>query len=87
VQWIATGGLLQPNAGAAWFALANDFEAHGKGVVEKVRKERPQDYLKIVASIIPKQMELEEVRRSTRRAEDMTDDELVAAIDELRSSR
>ena len=28
-------------------ALADDFEAHGKGVVEKVRTERPQDYLKI----------------------------------------
>jgi hypothetical protein len=25
-------------------ALADDFEAHGKGVVEKVRAERPHDY-------------------------------------------
>jgi Family of unknown function (DUF5681) len=63
--------------------LADDFDLHGQGVVEKVRTERPHDYLKIVASIMPKQMELEEVRRSARRAEDMTDDELVAVIDEL----
>ena len=33
-------------------ALADDFEAHGKGVVEKVRTDRPQDYLKIVASVM-----------------------------------
>ena len=32
-------------------ALADDFEAHGKWVVERVRTERPQDYLKIVASV------------------------------------
>ena len=42
-------------------ALADDFEAHGKGVVEKVRTERPQDYLKIVASVMPKRMEVEDV--------------------------
>jgi hypothetical protein len=41
-------------------ALADDFEAHGKGVVEKVRTERPQDYLKIVASVMPKRMEVED---------------------------
>ena len=34
-------------------ALADDLEAHGKGVVEKVCTERPQDYLKIVASVMP----------------------------------
>jgi len=37
--------------------LAEDFEAHGKDVIEKVRAERPHDYLKIVASLVPKQME------------------------------
>ena len=30
-------------------ALASDFEAHGKEVIEKVRAEKPHDYLKIVA--------------------------------------
>lgn len=35
---------------------------------------------KVVASIIPKQMELEEIRRSEKRAEDMTDDELLAIV-------
>jgi hypothetical protein len=34
-------------------ALADDFEANGKEVVEKVRAERPQDYLKIIAAVMP----------------------------------
>jgi hypothetical protein len=58
-------------------ALADDFEAHGKGVVEKVRTERPQDYLKIVASVMPKRMEVEDVG-PVRRAADLSDDELAA---------
>ena len=60
-------------------ALADDFEAHGKGVVEKVRTERPQDYLRIVASVMPKRMEVEDVGRP-RRAADLSDDELAAIV-------
>jgi hypothetical protein len=56
-------------------ALADDFEAHGKGVVEKVRMERPHDYLKIVAAVMPKRMEIDDVG-PVRRAADLTDDEL-----------
>ena len=56
-------------------SLANDFEAHGVEVVRKVREERPHDYLKIVATILPKQMQLEDLTPK-RRAEDLTDDEL-----------
>ena len=57
--------------------LATDFDAHGKEVIEKVRAERPADYLKIVASLVPKQMEIEDLR-SSRKAEDLSDDELAA---------
>ena len=32
-----------------------DFDTHGK----KVREDRPHEYLKIVASLVPKQMEIE----------------------------
>ena len=60
-------------------ALADDFEAHGKGVVEKVRTERPQDYLKIIASVMPKRMEVEDVGPPCRAA-DLSDDELAAII-------
>lgn len=34
--------------------LTADFEAHGVGVIEKVRSERPDSYLKIVADLVPK---------------------------------
>ena len=55
-------------------AFAQDFEQHGAEVIEKVRAERPQDYLKIAASLLPKQMELEANR--TRPAPELTDAEL-----------
>ena len=60
-------------------ALADDFEAHGKWVVERVRTERPQDYLKIVASVMPKLMEVEDVGPPCRAA-DLSDDELAAIV-------
>jgi hypothetical protein len=62
-------------------ALADDFQANGKEVVELVRQERPYDYLKVIASVMSKRMEREDVRGFTRRAADMRDDELVAMID------
>jgi hypothetical protein len=57
--------------------LALDFEAHGQQVIEQVRTERPADYLKIVASLVPKQMEIDD-RRTHTRAEDLSDEELAA---------
>ena len=45
---------------------------HGKGVVKKVRKERPQDYLKIVVAVIPKRMQIEDAG-PVRKAADLTD--------------
>jgi Family of unknown function (DUF5681) len=39
-------------------ALASDFDAHGQHVIEKVRAERPADYLKIVASSFPSRWRL-----------------------------
>lgn len=35
--------------------LAKDFEEHGPGVIKIVRLERPADYLKIIASVLPKE--------------------------------
>ena len=58
-------------------ALAKHFEANGDAAIETVFKERPHDYLKIIASLVPKQMEIED-KRPPRRAEDLSDDELAA---------
>ena len=58
-------------------ALADDFDTHGVVVIETVRADRPHDYLKIIASLLPKQMEIDD-KRPTKRAEDLSDDELAA---------
>jgi hypothetical protein len=42
-------------------ALADDFEANGREVIERVRAERPHDYLKVCASVMPKRLENEDV--------------------------
>jgi hypothetical protein len=62
-------------------ALAIDFEDHGKEVIEIVRAERPADYLKIIASLVPRQMEIDDLRTS-RKAEDLSDNELAAIASE-----
>jgi Family of unknown function (DUF5681) len=58
-------------------ALSDDFESNGIEVIEKVRNDRPHEYLKIVATVLPKQMQLEDLT-PRRRAEDLTDDELAS---------
>ena len=44
------------------------------GVVAQVRMERPADYLKVCASLLPRQLQAETM--SVVRAEDLSDDEL-----------
>lgn len=56
-------------------ALAHDFEAHGREVIRRVREDRPADYLRIVASVIPNKVE---VRRPL---DDLSDEQLDAAIE------
>ena len=58
-------------------ALADDFDEHGETVIQKVRGERPHEYLKIVAAVLPKQMQLEDLT-PRKKAEDLTDDELAS---------
>lgn len=64
---------------AALKALADDFDAHGVAVIEKVRTERPHDYLKIIVAVLPKRMEIDDAteRKDPR---EMTDDELNATM-------
>ena len=39
-------------------ALHEEFQEHGKAAVEKVRLERPMEFLKIIASLVPREMNL-----------------------------
>lgn len=67
--------------GEAFFsALHDDFEKHGPDAIVKVRMERPHEYLKVVASILPKELNV-----NTRAVEEMSDDELAAGIAALQS--
>jgi hypothetical protein len=52
-------------------ALAKEFEEHGADAIRIVRVERPHEFLKIVASLMPKELEI-----SDNRLQDISDDEL-----------
>ena len=62
--------------------LAKDFKEHGADVVQIVRVEKPAEYLRIVASILPK-----EVLLTDSGLEDLTDDELRDALAWVRSCK
>lgn len=55
-------------------ALADDFEEHGKDAIIACRTDKPDQYLKIVASLMPKELEVK------KPLEDLTDDELIAGV-------
>jgi hypothetical protein len=61
-------------------ALQADFSEHGSEVIQAVRTKRPQDYLKIVASILPKEVNVNESA-----LHQLSDDELSAMLYLLRS--
>jgi len=57
-------------------AMHDDFKDHGKAAIVKVRTERPDQYLKVIASIVPKDLNV-----NVNNYDGMSDDEL---RDELR---
>ena len=61
-------------------AMHADFEQHGEKVIETVRTEKPDQYLKVIASILPKELNV-----NTSALGDMSDDELAAVFASLRS--
>jgi hypothetical protein len=61
-------------------ALQEDFQEHGVKAIETVRNERPSDYLKVIASLMPKDLNL-----NVNNLDDATDDELVQRLRDLES--
>ena len=61
-------------------ALADDFDEHGKEVVARVRKDDPSTYLRVFASLMPKELEFTDPFKS------MSDEKLAVAIDALTES-
>ena len=62
-------------------ALYADFQDHGEAVIEAVRTEKPDQYLKVIASILPKQLEIKEGA-----FDGVSDDDLAALIAAARSA-
>lgn len=60
-------------------ALSEDFSEHGRAAIIACRIEKPDVYIKVVASLMPKELEIK------RPLEDLTDDELDSAVALLRS--
>ena len=58
--------------------LLADWEEHGAETIAKVREEKPADYVKVVASILPK-----DVNINVRPLEEMTDDQLRKQAEQL----
>jgi hypothetical protein len=58
--------------------LSEDFELHGREVIERVREKYPQVYLSAIVSLLPKQQQIEKLSPLS----DITDEEL-AQIEEL----
>ena len=46
-------------------AMARDFKRYGYEVIEKVRKQHPETYLRLVAKLVPKEFSLDEVKQLT----------------------
>jgi hypothetical protein len=67
-------------SGAFVEALAKDFEEHGEEAIRVARVERPTEYLKVIASIIPKEFEIND-----NRLMDLSDDELDRVIEFVRA--
>lgn len=62
-------------------ALHDSFQEHGPETIEKVRVEKPHEYLKVVASLLPKQIEVKESA-----FDGVSDEELAALVAAARSA-
>src|SRR3954447_5179074 len=59
-------------------ALAEDFAKHGAAAIERVRLEKPDAYIKVVASLLPKDVNL-----NVRQLDDLTDEQLLARLQQV----
>ena len=60
--------------------LADDFAAHGKSAVIEMRLTKPAEYVKVCASLMPKELEV-----SSNHLDEMTDDQLEATLLAMRT--
>jgi hypothetical protein len=58
--------------------LAEDFEKHGAAVIEKVRTDKPDVYVKVITGLLPKDLNL-----NVRQLDDLSDEQLLARLAQL----
>jgi len=63
-------------------ALLRDFSKHGEKAIAKVRRDKPGVYLKVIAMLIPREHKVQH----SNPIKDLTDDELEAMIEYIKSS-
>jgi hypothetical protein len=56
-------------------ALRDDFVEHGVAAIAKVRDEKPDQYLKVIASILPRDLNI-----NVNQMDNLTDDQLIERI-------
>jgi hypothetical protein len=62
--------------------LADDFDAHGDAVIRIARVEKPVEYLKIVASLLPKELAINDAKIG-----DMSEEEIAGLLEMVRELR
>ena len=62
-------------------ALLLHFRQHGKKAIEKVARNQPAVYVKILALLVPREMQIEH----TNRIKQMTDEEIEQAIEAIQT--
>ena len=61
-------------------ALAADLESNCADVIKEIREDKPYDYFRIVVSLLPKELSIE-----NSNLEEMTDEELADILNTVRS--
>ncbi|WP_234819696.1 MULTISPECIES: hypothetical protein [Sinorhizobium] len=61
--------------GAFLDAVQADFAAHGAGVIARIREEKPETYLKLVAAVTPK-----DLSASTNAMDELSNEQLIERI-------
>jgi hypothetical protein len=62
--------------------VADDFEQHGDAVIRITRIEKPAEYLKLIASLLPKEFAISDAKLG-----DMSEEEVSALLETVRELR
>ena len=54
--------------------LADDWDAHGKLAIQQCREKSPETYIRVVASLMPKELEIKQP------LDELSEDELIAGV-------